>query len=51
MSMDQISIPVRRAGLDQDPGWVPDLAQIVLFHFDEGLEMHYATSPLGVACG
>jgi hypothetical protein len=35
MSMDQISLPVRRAGLDQDPGWMPDLAHIVLFHFDE----------------
>jgi hypothetical protein len=33
--MDQISIPVRRAGLDHDPGWMPDLAYIVLFHFDE----------------
>ncbi len=35
MSMDQISIPVRRAGLDHDPGWIPDLAYIVLFHFHE----------------
>jgi hypothetical protein len=34
MSMEEISIPVRRAGLDRDPGWVPDLAHIVYFHFD-----------------
>jgi len=34
MSMEEISIPVRRAGLDRNPGWVPDLARIVYFHFD-----------------
>jgi hypothetical protein len=34
MPMDQVSLPVRCAGLDCDPGWVPDLARIVLFHFD-----------------
>ncbi len=34
MSMEEISIAVRRAGLDRDPGWVPDLARIVYFHFD-----------------
>jgi hypothetical protein len=34
MSMDQISLPIRRAGLDRDPGWMPDLARIVLFHFN-----------------
>jgi hypothetical protein len=35
MTMDQISIPIRRAGLDCDPSWVPDLGRIVLFHFGE----------------
>ncbi|HEY6411865.1 MAG TPA: hypothetical protein VIY29_30775, partial [Ktedonobacteraceae bacterium] len=34
MSMEEISLPVRRAGLDRDPGWMPDLARIVYFHFD-----------------
>ncbi len=34
MSMEEIALPVRRAGLDRDPGWMPDLARIVLFHFD-----------------
>jgi hypothetical protein len=34
MSMEEISIEVRRAGLDRDPGWVPDLARVVYFHFD-----------------
>ena len=31
--LDQISLPVRRAGLDRDPGWVPELGRVVLFHF------------------
>ena len=30
---DRVSIAVRRAGLDRDPGWQPDLGYIVLFHF------------------
>ena len=34
MSMEEINIAVRRSGLDRDPGWVPDLARIVYFHFD-----------------
>jgi hypothetical protein len=34
MAMDQISLPIRRAGFDRDPGWMPDLRRIVLFHFD-----------------
>ncbi|HEY7066786.1 MAG TPA: hypothetical protein VII06_35290 [Chloroflexota bacterium] len=33
LPMDAISLAVRRAGLDRDPGWVPDLGRIVLFHF------------------
>lgn len=32
--MDAIRISVRRIGLDRDPGWVPDLGRIVLFHFE-----------------
>ena len=34
MSMEEIVLPIRHAGLDRDPGWVPELARIVLFHFD-----------------
>ena len=30
-----IDLAARRSGLDQDPGWVPELARIVLFHFRE----------------
>jgi hypothetical protein len=33
LPLDSIRTPVRRAGLDQDPGWVPDLGRVVLFHF------------------
>jgi hypothetical protein len=33
MAMSAISLPARRAGLDADPGWVPDLARIVQFHY------------------
>jgi hypothetical protein len=31
--LDAISVPVRRAGLDRDPGWVADLGRVILFHF------------------
>jgi hypothetical protein len=33
MPMDQISLPVRVAGLDADPGWVPFLGRVIHFHF------------------
>jgi hypothetical protein len=33
MDLNQIKLAVRRAGLDCDPAWVPDLGRIVLFHF------------------
>ncbi len=29
------SVAVRRAGLDRDPGWVPELARVVTFRFDD----------------
>ena len=35
MGMDQVSIPVRKAGLDANPGWVPELGRVITFHFDE----------------
>jgi hypothetical protein len=31
--LEAISLPVRRAGLDQDPGWVPVLGRIISFTF------------------
>ncbi len=35
LSLDQIDVAVRACGLDQDPGWVPHLGRIVLFHFED----------------
>lgn len=31
--LDQIRLPVRRAGLDRNPGWLADYGRVVLFHF------------------
>jgi hypothetical protein len=31
---DVIELPVRRAGLDLDPGWVPWLGRVVAYHYD-----------------
>ena len=31
--LDAVRLPVRLAGLDRNPGWVPDLARVVSFHF------------------
>jgi hypothetical protein len=33
MRLDDISLPVRLAGLDRDPGWLPDFGRVVAFHF------------------
>jgi hypothetical protein len=33
MTMDQISLPARLAGLDANPGWVPLLGRVIRFHF------------------
>jgi hypothetical protein len=33
MELDQVSVPVRLAGLDASPGWVPALGRVVTFHF------------------
>jgi hypothetical protein len=33
MGMSQISVPVRLAGLDANPGWVPDFGRVVSFYF------------------
>ena len=34
MSMNDISLPVRMAGLDSDPGWLADFGRVVRFHFE-----------------
>lgn len=34
MDLDSVTLPVRLAGLDRDPGWRPELARVVLFHFE-----------------
>jgi hypothetical protein len=31
---DVIELPLRRAGLDLDPGWVPWLGRVVAYHYD-----------------
>lgn len=33
MGMPQISVPVRIAGLDANPGWIPELGRVITFHF------------------
>jgi hypothetical protein len=33
MSLESISLPVRMAGLDRNPGWLPDFSRVVQFHF------------------
>jgi hypothetical protein len=34
LPLSSATIAIRRAGLDFNPGWVPDLGRIVQFHFD-----------------
>jgi hypothetical protein len=35
MTLDQVTLPARLAGLDASPGWVPELGRVVTFHFQE----------------
>ena len=35
-AMNSVRLPVRLAGLDIDPGWVPWLGRVVSFHYVEG---------------
>lgn len=32
--LDNISLAARRSGLDRDPGWMPGMGKVVLFHFE-----------------
>ena len=34
MDLERVDLAARVSGLDQDPGWVPSLGKIVLFHFE-----------------
>jgi hypothetical protein len=34
LAMDQIAIPIRRAGLDANPGWLPAFGRVIAFHFN-----------------
>lgn len=34
MRLDQVSVPVRLAGLDRNPGWVSELGRVITFHFE-----------------
>jgi hypothetical protein len=34
MDLDDVSLPVRLAGLDLDPGWLPAFGRVVQFHFE-----------------
>ena len=34
LSVEQISIPLRRAGLDRTPGWRPEFGYIITIHFE-----------------
>jgi hypothetical protein len=37
MGLEAIALPVRLAGLDINPGWVPALGRVIQFHFQETL--------------
>lgn len=37
-SLNNVRLPVRLAGLDINPGWIPWLGKVVTFHFDESQE-------------
>jgi hypothetical protein len=36
LDLDRVDLAARVCCLDRDPGWVPDLGRIVLFHFEAG---------------
>jgi hypothetical protein len=33
LDMASVSVPVRLAGLDRNPGWIAEYGRVVLFHF------------------
>jgi hypothetical protein len=34
MGLDSVTLPVRLAGLDRSPGWLPAFSRVVLFHYE-----------------
>jgi len=34
MTLETISLPVRMAGLDRNPGWLAEFGRVILFHFN-----------------
>jgi hypothetical protein len=34
MTLETISLPIRMAGLDRNPGWLADFGRVILFHFN-----------------
>ena len=36
--LNDVRLPVRRVGLDINPGWLPWLGRVVTFHYGSGLE-------------
>jgi hypothetical protein len=34
MSLDVVSVPIRLAGLDRDPGWLPEFGRVIKFYFE-----------------
>jgi len=34
MSLNDISLPLRMAGLDRNPGWLPEFGRFMLLHFN-----------------
>jgi hypothetical protein len=34
MSLRDVSVPIRMAGLDCNPGWLPDFGRVISFHFE-----------------
>jgi hypothetical protein len=37
IDIEAIDLSARVAGLDRDPGWVPELGRVVTFHFGSGV--------------
>lgn len=37
LGLEAIALPVRLAGLDINPGWVPTLGRVIQFHFQEAM--------------
>lgn len=43
--LDQIWLPARRAGLDRNPGWLPDYGRVVLLHYEDPVHFEEPGGP------